>query len=82
MYYNNSHLAIRHSAGDYILQFGIEDVCIAEHCNENYKSCSRLGLVYKPPDGCTLGDKQCETYLAGSFHFKIEEIEIFEIIYE
>jgi len=82
VYSNNCHVAVRHSTEKFILQFGIEDLCIAEHCNENYKSCSRLGMVYRPPYPFKFGDKECETYLAGSFQFKIEDIEIFEVVYE
>ena len=80
--YNNPGNAIMHSTKDFIIQFGIEDMCLAENCNENYKSCSRLGWVYRPPEGCVKGDKECETHLAGSFHFKVSDIEIFECIYE
>ena len=80
--YNNAGNAIRHSTGEFLVQFGIEDLCLAENCNLNTKSCSRLGWVYQPPEGCVKGDKQCETHLAGSFYFKVIDVEVYECVYE
>jgi hypothetical protein len=59
---------------DWLCCFGSFDLEIEDDCNINYDSWSELGSTYeKPPDN----DKYA---LAGSFEFKVIEIEVFKII--
>ena len=53
--------------------FGDGDIVIKNNCNENTDSYSYLGWTFKEPDGV----KDRRSYLAGSDHFIVEEIEVF-----
>ena len=40
-------------------------------------SYSNLGHSYELPSGIFYGSDEAKTYLAGSYHFKLKELEIF-----
>ena len=58
---------------DYLCSFGI-DLLIHNDCNINYNSYSELGDRYECPAN---KDKYA---LAGSFNFKVIEIEVYKLI--
>ena len=53
-----------------------KDIYIASKANENYGSYTNFGLSYHVPDG--VKDKQ--TILAGTYHFLLDEVEVFYLI--
>ena len=50
------------------------DLYIASDANNNINSSSNLGQTYELPPG------QTDTFLVGSKHFKVSEIEVFQVI--
>ena len=56
---------------------GGHDLYIADNCDKNTNSFSNLGHTYKLPAGYTYGTTQAKTLLAGSYHFKVDEYEVF-----
>ena len=46
----------------------------------NSISFSNLGYTYELPDGILLETEESKSYLAGSFKFKVLEIEVFKIL--
>jgi hypothetical protein len=57
--------------------FGWFDIHIANNANTTMDSCSQLGLSYKHPQ-YAYGTNEAETFLAGSFEFQLEEIEVYQ----
>ncbi|CDW73093.1 tldc domain-containing protein [Stylonychia lemnae] len=55
------------------------DIRIYDNCNNNSKSYCNLGYTYMPPYGFKKGDQQCQNYLAGSYEFKVVEIEVYQV---
>ncbi|CDW74229.1 tldc domain-containing protein [Stylonychia lemnae] len=71
--------AVRHCK-DYLMVFGkTNDIQILPDCNKNDNSRSNLGSTYMLPSGLTWGEWAKE-YLAGSYHFKVIEIEVYQVI--
>ena len=59
---------------DRLCCFGTYDLCIFNDCNINYESWSKLGNDYEfPPQNDVFA-------LAGSYNFKVIEIEVFKLI--
>ena len=54
--------------------FGYVDFHIASDANNNSKLHSYLGDIYELPPG------QTDTFFVGSKHFKVSEIEVFQVI--
>ena len=59
--------------------YGDDDLCIDNDCNVNTKSYSNLGHSYES-NGYAYKSKEARSYLAGSYKFKVLEIEVFKII--
>jgi hypothetical protein len=59
--------------------FGKVDLSIAKLSNENIKSWSNLGNIYKHPDYLN-GTAEAKSFLAGSYYFQTKEIEVYERI--
>ncbi len=57
--------------------FGVSDICIANNANTTMDSYSRLGNTYKHPQ-YRYGTNEAQTFLAGSFHFQLDEIEVYQ----
>lgn len=51
-----------------------------KNCDKNRESYSYFGHNYTLPDGMELGSKESSSYLAGSYNFKVSEIEVFKVI--
>ncbi|EFC36767.1 predicted protein [Naegleria gruberi] len=62
----------------YLALFGA-DIQIESDCNLNYRSRSNLGSYYELPKGYQKGSNEANNYLAGSYYFKVSEIEVFKI---
>jgi hypothetical protein len=62
---------------EYMSTFGGgHDLCIDIDCAGNTNGCySKLGHSYEVPNG-----NDAHTYLAGSYNFTLQEIEVFKII--
>ena len=56
------------------------DICILEYCETDSKSYSNFGNSYTLPNGMEYASKEARSYLAGSNHFKVSEIEVFKVI--
>jgi hypothetical protein len=53
------------------------DICIANNANTTMDSYSQLGHTYKHPQ-YAYGTNEVRTFLAGSFKFQLEEIEVYQ----
>jgi hypothetical protein len=58
------------------------DILIYDNSNANSSSYSKLGYVYKGPDGCEYGNELSNNYLGGAANFMTKEIEVFKVIYD
>ena len=56
------------------------DIVVADRSNENCKSYSNLGYAYNFGALDDYGSDYALNFLAGSFHFQTEEIEVFQLI--
>ena len=59
--------------------FNGNDLYIANDCNINTSSRSDLGYSYES-NGYAYGSNEARNYLAGSYKFKVLEIEVFKLI--
>ena len=55
---------------------GGSDLRIADNANAGYRSWTYSGYSYQAPHGCSNGGSKCSV-LAGSFTFRVSDIEIF-----
>ena len=53
------------------------DLRIYDYCHTNTKSYSQLGETYQLPAGYTWKTPQANSLLAGSYHFKCDDYEVF-----
>jgi hypothetical protein len=54
---------------------------IYNDCDKNTTSYSNIGKTYKAPEGITHGTEQSKSYLAGSYNFKVKEVEAYKVIF-
>ena len=59
---------------------GGHDVYISNDCNINTSSYSNFGYCYKSIDSAPYGGLPAQSYMAGSYNFKVAEYEVYEII--
>ena len=89
--YRNLECAVRHHSGC-LPAFGggfafnsDSDLFLAENCDKNRLSCCNLGETYSLSsigDGrVTYGSEEARKYLAGSFNFRVTELEVFRVIF-
>ena len=67
---------------DYLTSLGGDcGFYIGKDCNINTNSWSRLGSGgrYELPQGIKPGSNEAKSYLAGSKHFKVLEMEVFKL---
>ena len=57
--------------------FGWSDIAIANNANTSMESCSYLGCSYKHPQYAQ-GTDEAKSFLAGSFQFLLDEIEVYQ----
>ncbi|CDW73378.1 tldc domain-containing protein [Stylonychia lemnae] len=77
--YQRFDQAVRHYK-DYSIVFGGGcDIYISNDCNINQSSNSNLGHTYMAPQGFKKDDQFCKDYLAGSYNFKVIEIEVYSV---
>jgi hypothetical protein len=57
--------------------FGVGDICLANNANTKMNSYSQLGHSYSHPQ-YACGTIEAQSFLAGSFNFKLDEIEVFQ----
>ena len=53
------------------------DINIADNATSNSNSYSNLGYTYSPPPGNRYGSSFSQSFLAGSYHFRPDEVEVF-----
>lgn len=51
---------------------------LSNNCNKNSESYTDLGNTYELPNGIIYQENEARSYLAGSYHFEVEEYEVFE----
>ena len=56
---------------------GGNDIYIAGYASSSTNSYSNLGNTYSPPTGHSVGGSFARSFLAGSYHFQPDEIEVF-----
>ena len=56
---------------------GGHDIYIANNAASNTNSNSNLGYTYSPPPGYSYGSSFTRSFLAGSYKFRPDEIEVF-----
>jgi hypothetical protein len=52
-------------------------IIIKKNANTTMNCYSNLGLSYRPPQ-CERGTNEAQTLLAGSYEFKLDEIEVYQ----
>jgi hypothetical protein len=55
----------------------VGDICIVNNANSTMDSVSNLGGSYKHPQYAQ-GTNEAQSFLAGSFRFQLDEIEVFQ----
>ena len=53
------------------------DIYIASEASSNKNSYSNLGYTYNPPSGYSHGSEFAQSFLAGSYNFQPDEVEVF-----
>ena len=53
------------------------DLAIYDYASSNTNSYTNLGYTYSPPSGYNYGDSFTRTFLAGTYQFTPDEVEIF-----
>jgi len=56
---------------------GGHDVKIANEATSNKNSYTNLGHTYSPPPGNSFGSPFTQSFLAGSYYFQPDEVEVF-----
>ena len=56
---------------------GGHDIYISSYASSNTNSYSNLGYTYSPPSGHSRGSSFTQSFLAGSYNFQPDEIEVF-----
>ena len=56
---------------------GGHDVSVKNHASSNTNSYSNLGYTYSPPSGHSYGSSFTKSFLAGSYTFQPNEVEVF-----
>jgi hypothetical protein len=59
---------------------GGHDLMLCDNCNTTNSSYSNLGYTYKCPAGITYSTTEAQNYLAGSYNFLVDEVEVFKIV--
>ena len=58
--------------------FGIgPSIHISNYTSSNTNSYANLGYTYSPPSGHSYGSSFTKSFLAGSYHFQSDEVEVF-----
>lgn len=71
-----------HCKASYGPTFGAgHDLYIADNCSVNNSSYANYGCTYELKAGMTYQSTEAQNYLAGSPSFKVEEIEVFEVVF-
>ena len=69
-----------HYATDTIFKFGGgHDIRLYNDCNNNTSSFCHLGHTFEVPEGFTHNTDPAKNYMAGSYNFKVKEIEVFHV---
>ena len=77
----NKLQAVEHSK-DYMMSFGRgHDFRISSKANENNESYSNFGYTYQLPEGVSMNSEAAKSYLAGSYQFKIVEVEVYKVVF-
>ena len=67
----------------YILRIGGGgDIHIADNCNQNQSSETTFTSSYYGPEGTKSVTEETQKYLAGSYNFKVKEIEVFHLNFQ
>ena len=56
---------------------GGHDIHITNYASSNTNSFSNLGNIYSPPSGHSYGSSFAQSFLAGSYKFQPDEVEVF-----
>ena len=65
---------------DYLATFGGgHDIHLCDNCNSSNSSYSNFGHTFNTP-GAQYGTEQAKSYLAGSYNFKVLEIETYQLV--
>ena len=76
--YSNSRSNSIYSCSSYGPTFGGgHDIYIASYASSNVNSYSGLGHTYSPPSGHRYGSSFAYSFLAGSYKFQPDEVEVF-----
>ena len=67
-----------HSCSSHGPTFGRgHDIYIVSYASSNTNSYSNLGYTYSPPSGHSYGSSFAQSFLAGSYNFQPDEVEVF-----
>ena len=72
--------AIHYGTGGLIIRFGAgHDIILYNDCNNNNNSYCNPGNSYEVPVGLTYNTDPSKNYMAGTYNFKVKEIEVFQV---
>ena len=60
---------------------GGHDIYIVGYASSNTISSSNLGYTYSPPSGHSYGSSFAKSFLAGSYRYQPDEVEVFYVRY-
>jgi hypothetical protein len=78
--YQNHGNALYGNSGYNATFGGGHDLHLCSDCNSVNSSYSNLGYTYKAPNGISYSSTEANNYLAGSYNFMVDEIEVFRIV--
>ncbi|CDW89072.1 UNKNOWN [Stylonychia lemnae] len=78
--YQNFEKGVIHNHTNLMIFGRGHDIFINNNCNYDnaYNTCD-LGGTYMPPQGLKFRDSQAQEYLAGTYCFKVIEIEVYQV---
>ncbi|CAH3143484.1 unnamed protein product [Pocillopora meandrina] len=75
--YSSGRYSIRSCSRDGPTFGGGHDIHITNYASSNTKSYTNLGYTYSPPSGHSPGSSFTKSFLAGSYYFQPDEVEVF-----
>ncbi len=64
-----------------LVVFGSFDICISNSSDQSLRSYCNFRNAYEIPKGLSLTSKEGDLYLAGAYHYRTVDVEVFEVLY-
>jgi len=76
----NTTYAVYGGSGYHVTFGGGHDLYLCDNANTTNSSYTNLGHTYKCPNGITYGSTEAQNYLAGTYNFMVDEVEVFKVV--